>query len=429
MDKVQRKKLVPLIMTALIWDINFRLTYKNNDAHMDLGDYASLKFDPLVILIKNILSIVIVLSIYIISKKLNSSKKEHTKLSNTDTNSSKYLYESFFIGPLIEYHKLDTKEKQIIFYIKIILAILFIYIIEEIYFIIGNTHILDRLNVPKRNLGVLITLFIFSSLLIKKEFNFYKHQLIPSSIVIASSIFIIIFEAITVSRFKKLYTFLNFFYYMIVYILMGIEIVLIKYLTYIQFIPPLLILFLKGFIGTIVFTIINIYTNAEKFFYFFDNILVFEYGELYEDFHYVQKMFYIITLLILQYLKINIINEYSESHFLSVAMIADMFFFPLYLIEKFGVQGFPITTSSTFYLNIIFGVMNTFLLLVFNEIIELECWGINKNLNKNIEKRKALEMKKTLKEMTKIENDDDYDSNYKNDFDDNQTQKDEAILY
>ncbi len=90
--------------------------------------------------------------------------------------------------------------------------------------------------------------------------------------------------------------------------------------------------------------------------------------------------------------KVYIINEYSENHFLSVAMISDVFFFPLYFIEKFGIQKFPITTSSTFYLNIIFGVMNTILLLIFNEIIELKFCGIEKDLNKNIEKRENIEM-------------------------------------
>ena len=88
-----------------------------------------------------------------------------------------------------------------------------------------------------------------------------------------------------------------------------------------------------------------------------------------------------------------IINEYSESHFLAVAMIADVFFYPLYMIEKFWVQKFPITTSSTFYLNIIFGILNATVLLIFNEIIELKCCGLNKNLKKNIEKRKDMEMK------------------------------------
>ena len=98
--------------------------------------------------------------------------------------------------------------------------------------------------------------------------------------------------------------------------------------------------------------------------------MAFEYDNMYEEFSIIQKIFYIITILIIQYLKIFIIYEYSESHFLTVTMIADVFFFPLYFIEKFGVQKFVITTASTFYLNIIFGVLNVFLLIIFNKLLE-----------------------------------------------------------
>ena len=120
--------------------------------------------------------------------------------------------------------------------------------------------------------------------------------------------------------------------------------------------------------------------------------MFFEYDYMYENFNIIKKIFYIITTLIVQYLKIYIINEYTESHFLSVAMISDVFFYPLYFIEKFGIQKFHITTSSTFYLNIIFGVMNPVLLLIFNEIIELKFCGCEKDLYKNIKKRKNLDM-------------------------------------
>ena len=87
-------------------------------------------------------------------------------------------------------------------------------------------------------------------------------------------------------------------------------------------------------------------------------------------------------------------------------MISDVFFFLLYFMEKFGIQKFPITTSSTFYLNIIFGVMNSILLLIFNEVIELKFCGIEKDLNKNIEKRENMEMD----QVYDIYKDDDTDS-------------------
>ena len=213
---------------------------------------------------------------------------------------------------------------------------------------------------------------------------------------------------------------------MIVYILMGLEIVLIKYLTDIMFINPFLILFSKGILGTIFFIFINIYLNGDKLFYFIDKIFYFEYDNLYQHFIVAQKIFYIITILILQCLKIFIINKYSETYFLAVAMISDVFFFPLYFIEKFGVQQFKITTSSTFYLNLFFGVLNPILLLIFNEIIELKFCGIEKDLNKNIKERETIEMNSTKNNFEK--DDDDENTDYYIDFDNSEKNLNESNI-
>ena len=405
MDKIQIKKLLQILMASLVWDINFRLTFKNIDLHMDLGSYPSLIYDPIIILIKNISCGVIFLLVYFISKKLNTPRKKAKKLLKGDIQRGDSVFKyNGILGNLAIYHDLDTKAKQFFFCIKIFLLILVIYICEEIHLTLGNTHILDRLNVPMRNLAVLIIIFIFSPLLIKKQFKLYKHQLIPSIIVVASSIAIILFNFLTVPRFEKIFD-INFLYYMIIYVLMGIEILLIKYLTDIQVIKPLIILVLKGFIGTMTFIIINIICKSNTFFNFIDGLMIFEYDNMHDEFIIYQKIFYIITTLIVQYLKIFIIKKYSESHFLSVAMIADIFFFPLYYIEKFAIQDFSITTSSSFYVNLIFGIINPILLLIFNEIIELKFCGIEKNLNKNIDKRRKYEMNHTMD----IDDEDDLD--------------------
>ena len=44
-----------IILTSIIWAINFRSSFKNINLHMDTGSFYSLKFDPLLILIKNII--------------------------------------------------------------------------------------------------------------------------------------------------------------------------------------------------------------------------------------------------------------------------------------------------------------------------------------------------------------------------------------
>ena len=280
---------------------------------------------------------------------------------------------------------------MILFCLKIFVLILIVYAFEEFYFIYGNLHILDRFMVPVRNLCVLICIFILSSLLIKKKFQFYKHQLFPSLIIIGSSLSVILTTIITVERFNK-FSNLQYSFIAISFILMGIELVLVKYLTDILYIEKLLILGLKGVFGSIIFIVINSIYSKEEFFCFIDKLIGFEYDNMFEEFNIGQKILYIITIIILIYLKIYIINAYTETHFLSATMITDVIFFPFYLIEKFWIQKWPITTSSTFYLSVVFGVLNPVLLLIFNEIIELKCCGLEKDLNKNIEKRKILEM-------------------------------------
>ena len=117
------KQLLPLLITALEWDINFRLTFKNIDAHMDLGSYPSLKFDPIVILIKNILCTILFFALYFISKKINSSKQGTNKLLSVTTEKGTISYdikeENFFLGELVKLHNLNSDMKVILFCLKI----------------------------------------------------------------------------------------------------------------------------------------------------------------------------------------------------------------------------------------------------------------------------------------------------------------------
>jgi hypothetical protein len=286
-------------------------------------------------------------------------------------------------------HKLTTKKEKFFFCIKIIFIIIIIYFTEETYFIISNNHILDRLICPIRNLGILISLYIFSPLITKRSLVLYKHQSIPLIIIFILSILIILFNLFMIKRFDKLFGF-NFIYYLFSFILMGLELVLIKYLVDIQFISIFFILGLKGVIGTIVFLILNHIYSLVDFFILFDKILYFEYDEMYENYDLIPKVVYLISLLLLQFLKIFIINKFTEHHLLSVIMIVDIIYFPLYLIEKFCFQQFRISTPSSFYLNASLGFINVFLMLIFNEILECKFWGLDTNLKKILIKDKMM---------------------------------------
>ena len=308
---------------------------------------------------------------------------------------------------------------------KIISIIIIIYITEEAYFIIANNHFLDRLCVCMRNLGALFTVFAIY-LLNKKDKLIYKHQLYPSIIIIIISLFMIIFNATTVPRFKKIYN-INFLYYMIVFVLIGIELSLMKYLIDKRYINIFFILAIKGLIGTIIFGIINIIVSKIKFFDFLDKMLSFDNDTMYEEFSVIQKILYIISLVILQYLKIETIRGCSESHFISEAMITDVFCFPLYLFEKMGIQKFEISTRNIFYLNTIFGFVDTILLLIINEVIQFKILDIDRNTIKNIDERQGMEMQLINNDLTKLKDNNFYDEE-NNDFDDDEEEDDCEII-
>ncbi len=92
---------------------------------------------------------------------------------------------------------------------------------------------------------------------------------------------------------------------------------------------------------------------------------------------------------------------------------------PNYIINIFITQeiyhSFIHHNELKIYLNIIIAIIFFFLFLIFNEIIEINCFGLQKNTKKNIEKR-AIEEEKANNE---INDDDDKDDN-KSDNDNNE---------
>ena len=264
-----------------------------------------------------------------------------------------------------------------------------------------------------RNLGVLISLSIFSPLLIKNSLVKYSHQFVPLIIIFIFSVFIITFNIIKVYRFDKIYG-LSFIAYLIYFILMGLETTLLKYLVDSQFVSIFLILGVKGIIGTIVFSVLIFFYRKRDFFNFFDNFLYFEFDDMYETFEYFQKLIYIISLIFLQYLKIYIINRFSANHLLPTLMITDLIYFPLYCIERFVLQVFEISNIYIFCFNTFLGILNLFLMLIFNEILECKFWGLNTNLKKNINKRQIEDIMISLAEIKTISAENENDINIKN---------------
>ena len=92
MDKVQIRKTLIIIITSLVWAINFRSTFKCIDAHMDSGSYSSIKFDPIIILIKNCFSC-LYLIVYFYSLKLSSSAVQTEKILIEKQKDSSVVFE------------------------------------------------------------------------------------------------------------------------------------------------------------------------------------------------------------------------------------------------------------------------------------------------------------------------------------------------
>ncbi len=418
-----------IFITSIIWAINFRSTFKNIDSHMDSGSYASLKYEYDLILIKNIICCFFFIGLYI-ELKLNKSQFHEQKQIIKERKGDMIIFEiqrsknrkrDSLLNTLFILNNLKKSKEKIFFFLKMYLIIFIIYIIEELYFIISNNHILDRLICPIRNLGILVALMISSPFFIKKTWGLYKHQYIPLIIIFILSALIIFFNALRISRFEKIFG-LNFIVYLFTFFLIGLESVLIKYLVDVQSINIFFILGMKGITGTIIFSIIKASSTLKNFFNFFDYILNFEYDEMYEEFHNAQKAFYIISLVALQYFKIFIIIRFTESHLLSVLMLTDIIYFPLYCLERFTVQQFTISTISTFILNNLLGFINLFLMLIFNEILECKFWGINTNLKKNINKRQIDEIMISLEGIHPNTNDERY-SDSDDESDDNINEK------
>ena len=395
-------KTLIIIISSLLWAINFRTTFKNIDKHMDLGSYSSLKFNPRLILIKNIICCFFIIFFYIEAKLLHSNNKQEIQiikkkkddmliLETKSKTQEKGVFESIYI-----YHRLTKNKMKFCFFLKNLLIIITIYIIEELYIIIGNNHIMERIICPIRNLSVFIGLLIFYPLIVKKCYVLHRHQTIPLIIIIFLYLFLLYFNSWVVDRFYNFMNVISFFSYFTIFILMGLEMILIKYLTDKQILNIFFIMGIKGIIGTIIFIIINFFFKENEFFQLFDNFLNFEYDDLYEDFDIAQKILYIASTVIVQYCKIYTINEFTETHFLYSLMLADIIIFPFYCFERFYIQDFGITSPLSFYSNLIIVIISFVLVLIINEILECKCCNFNVNIKKNITKRQLNDMNSTF---------------------------------
>ena len=72
-----------------------------------------------------------------------------------------------------------------------------------------------------------------------------------------------------------------------------------------------------------------------------------------------------------------------------ILMMTDLIYFPLYCIERLAIQKFSVFRMDSFSLNVVTGILNIFFMLIFNEILECNFLGLNKDLKNNINIRQG----------------------------------------
>ena len=137
-----------IIISSIVLSINFRLSFNNINYHMDCGNFYSLSYDPILILIKNILCVLFLLAYYFESK-INKENNSNNNIINENDISGDIIGE---IESIVLFNKLYEKKNKSLFILKVIILIIFIYACEELHFIVINNHILDRLICSIRNI-------------------------------------------------------------------------------------------------------------------------------------------------------------------------------------------------------------------------------------------------------------------------------------
>ena len=220
----------------------------------------------------------------------------------------------------------------------------------------------------------LIFSIVFSIFLLK--INIYKHQIL--SIIISFIGFILILFSNTNITFK------NFYIHIIISLLNSTFISILKYSTTIYFISPFLCSFYYGIISLIIYIIGNIVYDLyiSKEYTFLQNIYAFN-----DKIFIIYFSLIIITSFLIKILTLLEVNYFSPIlYFISKTISPMLFSFYNELIVKANKQ------SIYIYILIIIGFLFEIIsILLYNEIIIINAYGLNKNTVKYIKEREIEE--------------------------------------
>ena len=316
-----------------------------------------------------IIAIICTILLYILNQKLDSSLIKYHTIYNIAISFSKsltlflHLIQKKKSKKLFKNKNYKKKERKIYKYLLILIAALIDYGVNFLVEDFSSGLDLWPLNV--------IIMSIFSYYILK--IKLYKHQYLSMIIIIIIGIILIIAEFFTF-QLKYYFIILDFFKE----IMSSLWIALIKYLMKIKFCTPYELCFYEGFLQ-IIFNAIYI-----LILFFIDKNSITIFPNYYNEINKKELLIifsYIIIFFIYSLFILITIRNYNPCYVLFIYNFQEAFYFILDVEEK----------EWEFYLFIVLFCILFFAFLIFNEIIELNFWGLSYNTKKNIDLRAKAE--------------------------------------
>ena len=252
---------------------------------------------------------------------------------------------------------------------------------------------------------ILITLF--SHLILKEEIHKHHYLSITTIVILGIILDLINFYG------KVRFDFISLIIYILRDIIFSLIIVLKKYILEYLFCSVYEILLCEGIFNSIAFIIVlSIYTNKpnsnrcdvkhnnicyiDNFFSYYDSL----------DWKELLIFFFVMTYYLFYFLFALLTIKYFNAFYFVIILLS---------VEKI-IYNFDIEVWKI-CLNLIIFTFVIFMTLVFLEIIELNCFGLQKNTKRNINKRAKLDGLIKI-DLESIKNDKDKDKDKDNDLDD-----------
>ena len=370
------KKTNLIIFLSLAWILCFRCSIPKIYYYMDI--YESLSNDTSLLFIKNIIGIFF-FAIYSVEKE-RAKLTDRSHLQQIEKHENGELVIETRVAKMKRPSIMDLKAPYIINHLFILFKIILTYFIEESYFLVDNNHIFDREVISYRNLLLILSLSIFSHLILGSNNPIYRHQIIPISLIIlgnlaAAIIFQLVFVKSFTAQIYKLSTYVN------LYLLLGLEYVFEKVLIDFDCVNIFLLLGIKSSFGSVVFFIIR-FVVGKKTIIYTDTVVC----------PIVKKVFYVIFLLLVEFLKLIVIQNFSPLHIFCSMQLGDLLYYFYYTLERTQIYGLEIPSKPLYYTQGLFAIGSFILTLIFSEIIILNFCKMSENTKMSIRERSMSDM-------------------------------------